>query len=1094
MALQPQYAPSSRAIENRLRRLSQELANRISLGNQATEDEFFAEINRTLWDFYSFLRIPEADRIQIKHKDILSPKVLQQVLTAAIHDIQDSYDRIGETQDEILRRNNRYASTSRDIETRIQHANSITASVSKVLEDNTFEVSDSFSDETLLEGPAEGAKSLFVNGPAGLLTLPQTTTDKATIATIKILKSSNGIISTDHPIGTLADNNLDTWFEYSRTGETDSDPLTLELLVTLQTIQVINQIQIYPLALDDRAFPRVIDISTSLDGRAYDSIRSNIPTFLSKEEEDALFILGPVGFRNQDYADFTFTPRTCQYIRIKIQQGKRVVLNGLQTLRIALKDIKINQIQYEDSGASMTRVFPLTFSPRKFKLIERAVETNPLTSLIYQVSFDEGAQWFDIEAGTDIEVNTGSIGSLDVAGNPQSIKLKIIAERNRTKFNGLARPLASTVKNTILRVGINGIPAQVGLENVPLENSLIVSRPVASVGTDFGYPLLRANGEPDLTLDIPIKVRPFSETVKLNGHAWDRVTSFSDGGPQDRWYTIDYANSKIKFSDARLGMLPEGVITLQLDPEPVILPDTTPLVIDLSNAHDFNAEHTKVYWYDRIRKTSEEPLGRGSNKFQLINFPVVESVDVNEDVPTRTKTFYLHNIPDENSPVIFSDKVTFALQVDTPAATGEYSIAPLVSGILSPVLVTVYSTTDSVSPGTVSFEAKAKIQVPKLTYDREQWLADVRYPSLVGISGMVDVYYAKFSDPSVFRTKQTFIDGVSELTEAGDYSIDLENGLVYSFSSTQDQGTNFSVYSYQRRRALTWDFVQDDPQKLVINDESFLVTKNDQFPATLTNDDGSPSYVVYKDTRYIRVPTSISGVKDSPTEKGKLIFTDPDTLVTITYNSDDLIRGYVLPSKRTRIRLPHQSIVKNSVRFNFLSNDTDAYDDRIVTRETDGSITIAPKPIRSVYGKPLEGALSTSKTQRDIDKLSLTRERPFIDGRQELEKGGDYSVDYADGILYTVTSIPKHTIIQYEYADIRVSYVATQVLKFGEQYTLNLDNLTLDITSLGGAVDLDDGTSLLVRYDTIDQLREDPVKIYRFYSPILFGYQLKLKP
>lgn len=1082
--LDSQYSPASRAIQNKLVRLAQELEQRTRLGNYSTDDEFFTAVNESLWEFYTYLRIPMADRIDIKHRDTLSPQVLLSILKAAINDIQEGYDRIGETQDEILRRQNRYASSMRDVLARIQHANNITASVSRVLEDNTFEVGDSFADETLLDGPAEGGKALHVDGEAGILSLPELTTNTVAIATTKILGSSNGKIETSHPLESLTDGNLDTWLEYRRSGEQDNDPLILEILLTLQTVQIINQIQIYPLGLDDRAFPRIIDLTTSLDGKTYESIKTSIPTFLSKEEEDALFTLGPIGFRNQSHSDFTFTPRTCQFIRVKIQQGKRVQLEGEQKLRIAIRDIKVNQIEYEDSGEMTSRVFPLAFSPRKLKLIERAVETSPLTSLTYQVSFDEGAQWYDIVAGADVEINTGSLISLDVPGKFASVKLKILAERDRTKFNGLARPLAGSIRTITSRVGIDGIPSQIGLENIPLEDSLLVARLVASVGTDYAYPLQRANGEPDLTIDLPIYIKPFTEIVKVNGQAWTRVANFSDGTPQDRWYTIDYANQKIQFSDARLGMLPEGEIGLQLDAERVLLPDSLPLKVNLLNAHDFNAEHTAVYWYDRVRFTKEEPLARGTTNFQLENFPVVQTIDINEDIPANVSGFYLKHITNENDPIIFSDKFKFANLVEgTPAVEGDYSIAPVVSGVISPLRVSVYGRTNASNPGTATFEARAKIIEPKATYDANQWIRDIGGLGLTTISGKLETFYPRFSDSSVFKTQKTFIDGTTEMSQAGDYSIDHENGAIYSFSSTQEQGTTYAIYHYQQRRPLNWEFVSDNPKQLVINDDSFLVTKNDQFAITVTNPNGDKNYVVYKDNRYIWIPVTTDGAT----------FTDPDTLKVIPFTQDDFIRGYILPAGRTRVRLPHQTIVQNSMQFFFFSNDTNAYDDRIVTRNSDGSISVAVKPIRDVYGTAFDGIGIGARTQRDVDKLTITRERPYIDGKRELERGGDYSVDYENGILYTFVPIPLHTMIKYEYADVRATYVATQILRNQDQYSLNLDDLSLSITSIGGTTDLA-GSELLVRYDIIDQLAEDPVRIYRHYSPLLLGYQLKIKP
>jgi hypothetical protein len=1082
MALSEQYNPDSSFLEKKLLRLVYDLEQKINLDKLSTEDEFFAAVNEMLWDLYTHLKTPNVDRKLIQAGDIVSPNTILKLVKGAIRDLQESYDRIEDSQAEILRRNNRYASLIADVKARVQNTNSVLSTISRNLENNTFEITDTFADDTMIVGSSTGP-SLHLNPDAGILTLPQITSTDIKIANIKILSSSNGDIMTNNPLDAAIDGNLDTWFEYRRNAELDDNALILELLISLQTVNVINQIQIFPLIQDDRAFPHIEEISTSLDGRVYESIRTSLPTFLTKDEEDSLFVLGPVGFRNQDHADFNITPRTCQFIRIRIRQGKKINLGG-QILRIALRDITIRQIEYDVHGETISRTFPLSFIPRKLKLVERAVETKPLSSLTYQISFDQGIQWFDILPDTEVEINTGAPNALDLSGEIQGVSLKIIGDRDSTKFNGLAKPLAGTTHTVTNRISINGVPSTLGLENIPIDGTLILSRPVASVGTDYAYPLIKANGEPNLVVDLPISIRPFSETVKLNGQAWTRVASFEDGGPTDQWYTIDYQNRKIQFADARQSMLAQGQITLQLDPEILILPDTSPLTVDLEYAHDFNPEHIKIYWYDRIRSTKEEALRRGITHIQLQNYPIVPSIDVDEDVPLSVNTFYLANIPATNAPVVFSDKSVFKSRVDTvPAITGEYSIVPLVSGILSPVLVTTFDKTNNLNAGIVSFESTARILAPSINYNSDQWLKDIGFPTLGNLSDIIEIHGIRFSDTNIFKTEYSFIDGTTELNQTGDYTVDYENGKIYSFAPTSEQDTTYVLYNYQTRKTLNWEFVSGNPSQLIINDDNFLVTKNDKNSVALKNSDGSYSLVVYKDNRYIRIPIGTTSPYQS--ESRSIEFTDTD-----------FIKGYILPEGKSRVRLPHQAIVKNSIRFLFLSDDINAYDDRIVTRYDDGvtlSITVLPKPIRDVYGNSLIGTLVGARTQRDVDKLTLVRERRFIDGNLELEQNGDYSVDYRAGILYTFNTIPANVVIQYEYSDIRATYVATEILQPDTQYILDLSTLSIQIISLDAAAADLTGSTLLLRYDVIDQLKEDPVRIAKFYTPLLMGYELRIK-
>ncbi len=59
-------------------------------------------------------------------------------------------------------------------------------------------------------------------------------------------------------------------------------------------------------------------------------------------------------------------------------------------------------------------------------------------------------------------------------------------------------------------------------------------------------------------------------------------------------------------------------------------------------------------------------------------------------------------------------------------------------------------------------------------------------------------------DPgSVFLTPQTFIDGSTELTTAGDYSIDLINGVLYSFSETPEDDISSVDFTYRLRTVIS---------------------------------------------------------------------------------------------------------------------------------------------------------------------------------------------------------------------------------------------------------------------------------------------------
>lgn len=1089
---------ASGSLDKRLELLAKELATRAKLERWATHDQFWAGVNQTLWEFYEYLRKTYSETVVIKFKERLNPEKIAELMKAAVVDLETSYARVSESQDEFLRRVNRYQSKFGAAQTRVAKANNIVAAVSRVTEDEVYEVGDSFNETTLIEDEGlEGDTPMSVFTDGGLATLPRSASSDARIAAVRILDSSNGDENTadERGLEKLYDDNPDTWFEYSRIAEgSASEALTLEFLVSLQTVQVINVIQIDPLILDNKAFPRIIDIETSLDGRNFRSIREGLPPNLTKDEEEELFILGSVGLRNQETAEFVFSPRICQYIKVRLQQGKRVEVDGEKIQRIALREMRFRSQAFDDQGTLTTGTFKLPWLPRRLYLEQRVNDIDPLVLLQWQVSVDGGTEWFNITPEQTLEIGTGASGAVSPRAENASVKLRLTAQRVKDNFGGVARPLAENIRTIIQRVQVSAVPTDIGLQNIPILGSLDVFRPIFAIGQTYGFELSTETAGNNLTLDLPASIEPFSETVKVNGYAWTRVKNFTESQPDDYHYTIDYVNNKLAFGESRTGQFPDGTITMALAAERVLLPDTSPFTVDLQYNHDYNTENTKVTWVDRPRRTDEEVLARAKREHQLSNSPVLPNLVVQEDVPTNTSEFWLTNIPISGATLVFSDKEKFATEVSgVPTIAGEYRITELDAGQkMNPYLVEVAGRTKRIFPGTVTFEARGEIIQPKNSYEEEAWRLAV---TTSGLSRMVEVFEPTFSDLGIFSNEKSFVNGTDELETEGDYSIDYTNGILYTAAQTREQGLSTVQYTYQKERELEWEF-NDNSSQLVINDDSFLVNRNDRNPVTLVRSDGQKRFVAYKDNRWVDIPVTFVGLRDIERSKGNEIQFQ-DAGVIIDFEKDDFLRGKVLPEGTTRVRLDNTGIVKNSIRFLHLSNDTDAFNDRLVSTDDSGLPVVEPKPIRDVYGNRLPGIGLDEQTQRDVDEETLVRERNYVDGSTELERGGDYSVDYENGILFTFTPIPAHTIIQYEYTDVRVSYIGTLRLNQTptggrvRDYTFNVEELNINVQSVGGRAL--EGGELLVKYDIVDQLKDDPATIFTYYTPVLMGYTLKAR-
>lgn len=1081
--IQELRSPSNNYIDGELQRLVKDLEAQFVTGDFPTTDEQYGLINKMKEIFFQALRHTHTASIRFEGFEFLNPIKQRKLLKASTEDISAAYDRTEDSQQDFQNRANKFFSFKRSVEDRVATANGVLQSTAVFNDIGVFEIGDSFNDLSRIDKDVVTSEApLDINNTVGVLTLPRKLATAINPATTVVLDSSNGFIPDGFTLDVLSDNNSDTWFEYHRIpiDQDDSVKLKLDLLIKLKLPTVINFIRISPLILTDKAFPTIESIETSLDGRIYTDIRDSIPGFITKEEENALFTLGPVGFRNQSNSDFVLTPRVTQFIKIKFRQSKKVLQTDLTYLQsIAIRDINIQQISYQDHGEIQTVALPLPFIPRKLLIEERIAQTEPLTSVAYQISNDGGTIFHPAETDTSIEINTGTANSVEIEDQTRDVRIKILATRDTENFNGIAAPLASTIQNVRESIPIGRPPIIFTLRGLPIQDTLNIYRPLALIGEVGNGTIIHPGGGHDnLNVEIPIPIKKFSERITVDGHEWDRVANFDMVDPDSTNYMVDYENGLIIFGDNTKGLVPEGEIRIHIDPEEVVIPDTTPYNIELDFNHDFNESHIDVKWVGPPKKVQQEILSRGTNIFELANTNISPSITVREEVPAGTTLFNLGYIPKNQDELIFSDQSVFA--------SGEYTATKVVSGLLlSPINIRTNKSTSNIAPGFVEYEAIARIVNQRDTYN----------PETFNINEL-EVYTPTFNDLAIFSIEREFINGKNELLEAGDYSIDYVNGIVYSFSDTKTDGSTFINYFYSPQKDLEWSFT-DSSKTLVVKDDSVLINRNDLNTIILVQDTTN-YFLLFKDNRYIWVPYKQEYVSNPSVEvdtadlaEANRPLQEPDPRIDFTFvPANDFIRGQVLPEGKTRVNLPHDQLVKNSVRFIFVSDDINSFDDRIVTRDENDVIQVLPKPVKDVYGNSLTGSNIGTITQRDIDKQKINHEVQFINGRDELESGGDFSVDYEEGILYTYDPIPAYTIIQYEFSDIRVSYLANIQLVRDVDYSVNFRNLEVTINNVGTGLEVPNGT-LLALYNIIENFAQDPAKIIEFYTPIIYGYRLK---
>lgn len=1070
-----QNKQSSVYIERFLKNLSNEYLNKEGLFDGLLI-VLLNRVNTLVNDFITHLRRTYTDDLKIDYKTRVTPSAIQQINKSILFDVDNGYGRTLELQDTFLFRVNRFNGYLSEIKSKINRANSVISAISLNAEDNVYQISDSFNDTTLIN---ENEKTLNIDEEAGVVTLPITASTIIPINKITILETSNGFIA-DIPknkIDNIFDSNYDSWFQYERQlDSSDSNPLIMELLIKLSSVQPINFIKLVPLILDEKTFPRIQDIQVSVNGQNFESVFNELPPNVDSNELEEYFTMGPVGLRNQEYSSFYFTPRAAGYVKIRLTQSKKQqITNTVFKQKIALSEIIVGANEFAERGIIASRPLTLPFIGRRFYIEPKIFGNDTLADVGWEITVDGGTTWLPITPFETLEINTGSANSVVSNTEKNEIIVRFTGQRNESLFNGLARPLAATIEEITERIDNAVIPFATSLNSVPIQDSLKIFTPIATVGHSYGFEIA-ANFGPAAQITLPLSIAPLTETIRVNGYPYARISTLDNATPNDKVYTINYIDNKIEFGDGLNGYAPDGPITMTLEAENILLPDISPFIVELEHPHNFSSKDVKVLWVDKPTRQINETLPIGANEAQLSNYPLILGITAEDTVPAGVNSFWLTGIPVSGEQMVFTDKTVFTTRVErAPIADGEYQIKELdTTQKYKPVNVITYTRTNPNTPGQVFYKSEATIKLPQTAYTANSWDLLI---SQYGITQLLEVYKPVFSDLNVYKTFKQFIDGSTELEQDGDYSINLYNGKIYSFTNTSQTGTTSISYTYQKEKILNWKFTKN-ANEILIDDNSFLVNENND--TIVLAKDGTITYnYVYKDNRFIRVPV---GATSPYTADG----------VDIEFTSEDFVRGYLLPSNRNKIKLPNKNIVKNSIRFLFLSNDINAYDDRTVEINSEGDITITPLPVKDIYGNILNPFGLNNLTQRDIDKTTLVRERNFVDGFTELEAGGDYSIDYKNGILYTYTPTPAIVIAQYKYSDVRVSYVATQQLQQNTNFTLNPSTLQLKINSAN--VNSEEEIPLIIKYEIISELKQSPQSIVKYYSPVLMGYTIKARP
>lgn len=361
-------------------------------------------------------------------------------------------------------------------------------------------------------------------------------------------------------------------------------------------------------------------------------------------------------------------------------------------------------------------------------------------------------------------------------------------------------------------------------------------------------------------------------------------------------------------------------------------------------------------------------------------------------------------------------------------------------------------------------------------------------------------YEIKFSDTAVFSSEQTFIDGSSELTSPGHWSLDYENGTLFSYSTVSDSLETSVNYFYLPRTQLEndhWDFVDSEDgitNTLKIKDDYFQTFQADPFTV--------PSGVTYFNLPHIGVV------------EGSVEFSEGSTVPSGLSNQVEFVDGRtellgVLPLKEELDPITGVSSEVNlSISFNVkITSDTSfatTFSNQTIFRNqvaSEGSVS-------NVGDYWVDRTYTTSPTGRVVVRVDENNSLPgtvtYYYKEPQIETAGRYSIKLDTGEVFThdiITPTSSGSITaDYEYTNYKVRYDIARLVSRedwsydpNEKKILIEDNEILKSQRTPQTAAQDNSSDYYqATYKYIKQSRDESALLEPFFSPILKDYALKV--
>jgi hypothetical protein len=374
----------------------------------------------------------------------------------------------------------------------------------------------------------------------------------------------------------------------------------------------------------------------------------------------------------------------------------------------------------------------------------------------------------------------------------------------------------------------------------------------------------------------------------------------------------------------------------------------------------------------------------------------------------------------------------------------------------------------------IQHPAKQKVFVLKKNAKIHKLLPDM---SLVGIV---------FSDSSVFDRYNAFVDGSTELTTIGDWSIDLEKGVAYTYTATNSTTDTTCHFWYNPRTILDaddWDFVEHKSgagTRISLKKwQSFEIDEPETIPTGLR-------YFNLANTNVVPGTIKLTSASNFTRE---VDFVDGRTeLLGVLKTSQQV--PLITETTPTDLKVPLWLQVSSLTTLPVTFSNTDVFATELAY----------PGPLVSVGDYYIDRTPGDPAVYVRVDSpVSYPGTVSYFFNNPNAQLTGAYSVDYTRGEIYLYDVTPASATVTYEYTDYRAKYpIARAVSSNDWDVDTNSKKVSFKDSEIMKSQSINQLLSsratryyqVSYRYKSTPRLDADELAPY--YTPVVKDYALKV--